>query len=1492
MSTASDTPDFQGTIHTYPSNTWAESEVVAGDDGKFYVCFKNEYAGTGVTVKQWNGSEFASYASFTTAQAGTGTVGNDIDIAIDAQGNLHVAFTAPGGGNPNGTLRYGKFDGDAWSFSTLATVGGSLQSLQEPYMVIDSAGQVHVAYAFHDAGPSNRPNSIRYVSGTPGAWTIEEIITTFGGTDDVKTPWIGLGPDGTVNVAFVREDGQNVLVGNYHISSKTVGSGWSVPVRLIDDNFRQAGPGTTQGTLYSPTIDADGKIHIMYTTYAYDSATGDTLWTDVFHVSGTYGSGFSTETLVSETTNQYMAHSYQIVDGVEYVLIQRFADDWSYSEGAVYYRVEGGDWKEGNSFVLSGDFNPPIVRQEITMAVGSDGKVMIVTEASDIRNINYVIGDAGVGDTTVPDTIPPPAPSVPDLSPDSDTGVSQSDNLTQNNILTLTGAAETGSTVTLYDTDGITVIGTGIASDGTWSITTSALSEGNHVITAKAADAAGNVSPASAGLTVTVDATPPTLAITSNRSTHKAGETATITFTFSEDPGATFTWNGSTGDVLVSGGTLSAISGSGTTRTATFTPSANVNGGTASISVAAASYTDAAGNAGGGGSTPSLSFDTLAPQVMSITRVGSETSNATSVQYTVIFDSSVNGVDASDFQLTGTSNATGTISGVTGSGTTYTVTVTGISGDGTLRLDLKSNGTGIVDAAGNTAPGFTGGQTYTIDQSVPLLAAPIQIADTALKIGETATVTFIFTEAVTGFGVEDVTVPHGVLEDLTSTDGGVTWTATLTPSGATSDASNVLTLDYAGITDLAGNASIGSVSSGNYAVNTTAPSLALPIAISNPRLAIGGSATVTFVFNEAVVGFTVEDVAVPHGTLSDLRTDDNITWTATLTPAANATSTDNVLTLDYTGIANAAGNVGVGSADSTGYDVDTVRPSLALDIAISDTALIIGEAATVTFTFSEAVRGFTVVNVDVPSGTLSGLGSSDGGKTWTATLTPQSGTSEATNVLTLNYAGITDLAGNDATAGSVTSPPYAVETNPPAQPPVTTIDGVTVQRETLPVDPVTGLPGIALTVPLTTGNRPDDPSTPNSGLADIPLGLGSGSGPRTELLVSLPVGTGMRAEGPSMLLTNEQALLDLIRRIESQTASGSSAQPGMTGNGSSFLAGLAPDTLLHSQTLVLSAAPGLSSPQTIFVSGSSTTPAGGGHNPTAIGLIIDTTGLLTGSILQLNNVDFTAIVGAATVRGGDGRNFVTGDGSRQNIVLGADDDTIHGGGGDDYVGSLGGDDWLYGDEGNDTVSGGIGDDRLFGGSGNDRLLGGSGKDRLDGGSGHDKFYGNSGNDTLSGGAGNDSLWGGSGQDRLDGGAGNDNLKGEAGNDRITGGLGRDKMWGGAGKDVFDFNSVKESKVGAQRDIIYDFKSGQDRIDLRDIDANTRFKGNQKFAWTGSEAPFLSPKDGSAFLKAGFTGKAGELRYENGLLMGDVNGDGRADFQIKVVGKFAYSDVIL
>jgi Ca2+-binding RTX toxin-like protein len=103
-------------------------------------------------------------------------------------------------------------------------------------------------------------------------------------------------------------------------------------------------------------------------------------------------------------------------------------------------------------------------------------------------------------------------------------------------------------------------------------------------------------------------------------------------------------------------------------------------------------------------------------------------------------------------------------------------------------------------------------------------------------------------------------------------------------------------------------------------------------------------------------------------------------------------------------------------------------------------------------------------------------------------------------------------------------------------------------------------------------------------------------------------------------------------------------------------------------------------------------------------LVIDGTKLPSGTVIELQNVGFAALIGPVHASGGDGQQTVFGDSAEQYIVLGADDDVLHGGAGNDIVGSEGGNDKIYGDEGNDIVFGGAGNDTIDGGSGTDTVL--------------------------------------------------------------------------------------------------------------------------------------------------------------------------------------------
>ena len=74
----------------------------------------------------------------------------------------------------------------------------------------------------------------------------------------------------------------------------------------------------------------------------------------------------------------------------------------------------------------------------------------------------------------------------------------------------------------------------------------------------------------------------------------------------------------------------------------------------------------------------------------------------------------------SDFSLTTTGVSGASVTGISGSGSVYTVTVNTGSGSGTIRLDMTDNDS-IIDAASNPLGGagagngnFTGGEAYTI----------------------------------------------------------------------------------------------------------------------------------------------------------------------------------------------------------------------------------------------------------------------------------------------------------------------------------------------------------------------------------------------------------------------------------------------------------------------------------------------------------------------------------------------------------------------------------------------------------------------------------------------------------------------------------------------------------------------------------------------------------------------------------------------------------
>lgn len=397
----------------------------------------------------------------------------------------------------------------------------------------------------------------------------------------------------------------------------------------------------------------------------------------------------------------------------------------------------------------------------------------------------------------------------------------------------------------------------------------------------------------------------------------------------------------------------------------------------------------------------------------------------TSVTVTATLDESVK-ADASKPKIAINTVGDGSVSstdmtiGVNDTIWTYTwIVPAGSDDDGTATFTVTSH-----DLAGNANTTATH-NTKLVDNTAPTLG--IILVDTALKAGEVSLVTFTFSEPVIGFDNSDIVFSNGTLSPVSSSD-GITWTATFTPSVDTTSTTNVISVAMTGLTDIAGNHGVGTQDSANFTIDTLRPTLG--IVLSDYALKIGDTSTVTFTFSEVPTGFTASDVTSPNGIISGFAgTADPLVYTATFTPNAGVESATNATAVG-TGWTDPAGNEPAVVTSSSNYAVDTIRPTVS-SINLSDTALKIGDTAIVTITFSEPVTNFDNTDITtIDNGTLTPVGSSDGGKTWTATFTPNTSTESATNHITVTTTGLNDLAGNAGVA-PLTSGNYVIDTLAP-----------------------------------------------------------------------------------------------------------------------------------------------------------------------------------------------------------------------------------------------------------------------------------------------------------------------------------------------------------------------------------------------------------------------------------------------------------------------------
>ncbi|MCX8522104.1 MAG: Ig-like domain-containing protein, partial [Rhodoferax sp.] len=404
----------------------------------------------------------------------------------------------------------------------------------------------------------------------------------------------------------------------------------------------------------------------------------------------------------------------------------------------------------------------------------------------------------------------------------------------------------------------------------------------NIIASASRALSTSNLPLASAAYAYTVDTITPTVPITlapnqvdwDSSTPLPAGHSAIIQFSFSENPGSSFSLD----DIAVTGGTLSKLTSYGQTRYATFTPTANTNSGSAGIRVGAGSFADLAGNANADNPSLSFSYDTL-PPTPPILRLGTGVTDGASAdeatQNSGIISVQAEAGQAVELTFSNSSTPSNTITKtVTGAGmgsalaVVLAATEASQLGDGTVTVVAVAT-----DAAGNRS---YSNSSFTLD-TMEITANPFTfVAGGIADPGSIFTRSPIVTVAGTG-------VPGGSRQF--STDGGLTWAAATPVTNAagvvtghffqlesnTSYPPNAIQIQF---TDAAGNSSIY-LESRTVTIDTLAPSA--------PDLVFGdGFGTTT---TAGVVGITAESGSTVSVTFTD---NSNHSVTKSITGAASS----------------------------------------------------------------------------------------------------------------------------------------------------------------------------------------------------------------------------------------------------------------------------------------------------------------------------------------------------------------------------------------------------------------------------------------------------------------------------------------------------------------------------------------------------------------------------------------------------------------------------
>ncbi len=377
---------------------------------------------------------------------------------------------------------------------------------------------------------------------------------------------------------------------------------------------------------------------------------------------------------------------------------------------------------------------------------------------------------------------------------------------------------------------------------------------------------------------------------------------------------------------------------------------------------------------------------------------------------------------STDFSASDITVSGGTLSGFSGSGTSYTATFTPAPNSTTSAV-ISVASTKFKDAAGNynsDGSDLNNSVTIAVDTVLPDTTAPnvpVWTGVTGAVYNQSDNSLYVNSSSVELLGTAEIgsTVflytSENVLIGSTQVNQNGNWSYIL---------NNVADGTYLPAKAKAVDAALNESGFGNgltLVVDTSRPSIIISSNVET--LSFAETAIITFTLSEPSTDFSASDITVSGGTLSEFSGSGN-SYTATFTPAPNST-TNALVSVANNKFTDTAGNSNADETDSNNLvtiSVNTIVPDSTpptINITSSDLNLSIGETALITFTLSEESSDFTSADVVFSGGDLTNFTGS--GNSYNAVFTPTPNSTE-NGVVRVESNRFSDIANNFNNDGS------------------------------------------------------------------------------------------------------------------------------------------------------------------------------------------------------------------------------------------------------------------------------------------------------------------------------------------------------------------------------------------------------------------------------------------------------------------------------------------